>query len=302
MRKPHCLVVAAALIAAGPANAEVVGITKSAQQTVTGNVSGVPRVVVTASEIYENERLRANASGNAQIELRDGTKIVVGPNADVVVDDFVFAKNNKAAELTIRATKGAFRFITGSSDHSAYKIVTPYASIGVRGTAFDVTLANGGANIALLQGQITVCDRKGACKRVDRSCTYTFVGNNGVADPKAMISPSRATRQGDLFPILAKQGDLRSEFRKFALSCETAQLDLRELAPPEQQITVSPETVGSIDNPPDVQNDGVPNNPGNDKEVGNAGNNPNGQAGFSGENGRSGNNGNGNGNGNGNNG
>lgn len=291
MRKPHCLTLAA-LLAASPAYSDVVGITKSAEQTVTGNVAGASRVLVTASEIYENERLRANASGNAQIELRDGTKIVVGPNADVVVDDFVVAKSGKVAEMTIRATKGAFRFITGASDHSAYKIVTPYASIGVRGTAFDVTLANGGANIALLQGQITVCGRAGACRRIDRSCTYTFVGNSGVADPKAMVSPVQATKQRDLFPILAKQGNLRSEFRRFALSCGTAQLDLRDRTPLSPQFSISPAITGSIGNPPandpPAQNAGVPNNPGNDKEVGNAGNNPNGNKGFSGEQGRSG--------------
>ena len=277
-----------------PAMAEVVGVTKFADQTVTGNISGASRVVVTAAEIYENERLQANATGNAQIELRDGTKIVVGPNADVVVDNFVFSKDsNKVSELTIRATKGAFRFITGASDHSAYKIVTPYASIGVRGTALDVTLANGGANIALLQGQITVCDRGGKCQRVDRSCTYTFVGGRGIEKPAAMVSPFQATKNRNLFPLLTNQRGLRSEFQRFALSCGYAQLDIRDRSIAVPQI--SPQVVGSIANPPggnppggNPPGAGVPNNPGNGKEVGNAGNNPNGQNGFNGEHGRSG--------------
>ncbi len=301
MRIRYCVAVSVIAFAT-PALAEVVGVTKSADQIVTGSVSGASRVVVTTAEIYENERLQANATGNAQIELRDGTKIVVGPNADVVVDNFVFNKDsNKVSELTIRATKGAFRFITGASDHSAYKIVTPYASIGVRGTAFDVTLANGGANIALLQGQITVCDRGGKCQRVDRSCTYTFVGGSGIEKPAAMVSAFQATRNRNLFPLLANQRGLRSEFQKFALSCGTAQLDIRDRSITNPQINVAPEVVGAIGNPPGGNPpgvdppgvdppaaEGVPNNPGNDKEVGNAGNNPNGNNGFGGEHGRSG--------------
>jgi hypothetical protein len=36
----------------------------------------------------------------------------------------------------MQATRGAFRFITGTQDYSAYQLNTPYGSLGVRGTEF----------------------------------------------------------------------------------------------------------------------------------------------------------------------
>jgi hypothetical protein len=251
MRNMRVLAVLFGLFA-GPAAADVVGITVAADATVTGSVSGKSQIIRASSQIHENERLSANASGNAQIKLNDGTKIVVGPGADVTVDDFVVRKDaNQVSAITVRATKGAFRFITGSSDHTAYKIVTPYASIGVRGTAFDVTIANGGTNIALLQGQITVCGRGGKCQRVDRSCTYTFVGGSGGAKTAPMINPYQATQKRELFPLLASQGGLRSEFQRYALSCGTAQLDLRNPGLPGTNVGgVAVANAGPPGNPP----------------------------------------------------
>ena len=265
--------------AVSPVMAEVVGITKSADEIVTGSISGSTKVIRTATEILQNERLKANATGNAQIELRDGTKIVVGPGADVTVDDFVYKEgNDKLSALTVRATKGAFRFITGASDHSAYKIVTPYASIGVRGTAFDVNIRDGGAYVALLQGEVTVCDRAKRCRKIEDLCTYTFASAKGVSPTRAVRDRPRQRGTQEIFPLLVNQRGLRSEFRRQAGGCEFAALSIPEaipqLAPPQIEPPV-PEPVPEPEPEPNVAG-----NPGNNKGNGNAGEDPNGNGGF----------------------
>ena len=263
--------------AVSPAMAEVIGIAKSADDIVTGSISGGTKVIRTSTEILQNERLKANATGNAQIELLDGTKIVVGPGADVTVDDFVYKKtSNEVSALTIRATKGAFRFITGASDHSAYKIVTPYASIGVRGTAFDVNIRDGGAYVALLQGEVTVCDRANRCRKIDDPCTYTFASANGVSPTRAVRARPRAARgTQEVFPLLANQRGLRSEFRRQAGGCEFAALDIRGGIAPQNF------SAPAIEAPaPQQEAPSGGGNPGNDKSAGNAGQNPDGSGNF----------------------
>jgi hypothetical protein len=37
-------------------------------------------------------------------------------------------------------TRGAFRFVTGTQDHRAYAVNTPYGSLGVRGTVVEVVV------------------------------------------------------------------------------------------------------------------------------------------------------------------
>src|SRR3984957_6557224 len=53
-------------------------------------------------------------------------------------DRTVFNDEHSYREIAIRLATGAFRFVTGHSAKSAYKITTSLATIGVGGTILDV--------------------------------------------------------------------------------------------------------------------------------------------------------------------
>ncbi|TGV72847.1 hypothetical protein EN788_72790, partial [Mesorhizobium sp. M2D.F.Ca.ET.145.01.1.1] len=80
------------------------------------------------------ERISTSNSGLGQFVFLDGTKLAVGWGSSVVIDKYIFNDDNSVKKLTIRAAKGTFRWISGSSPSSAYQIVTPAGTIGVRGT------------------------------------------------------------------------------------------------------------------------------------------------------------------------
>ena len=90
-------------------------------------------VLMPANPIYSGDRITTDQIGNAQIKFRDDTRLVVGPNSTLVIDAFVFNKDDTARQVSINAIKGAFRFISGKSPKDAYKITTPTATIGIRG-------------------------------------------------------------------------------------------------------------------------------------------------------------------------
>jgi hypothetical protein len=96
-------------------------------------VTGAAGPMSTGDEVHRDERVRANASGVGQFQFDDGTKLAVGPNASVVIDKYVLGEGGKLKKLTVRATKGTFRFISGKSSPSAYTIVTPAGTMGIRG-------------------------------------------------------------------------------------------------------------------------------------------------------------------------
>jgi hypothetical protein len=109
--------------------AEKVGNAVKINVTITGD-SGV---MTTGDPVHRDERVRANASGVGQFQFDDGSKLAVGPNATVVIDKYVLGEGGKLKKLTVRATKGTFRFISGKSAPSAYTIVTPAGTMGIRG-------------------------------------------------------------------------------------------------------------------------------------------------------------------------
>ena len=139
-----------ALFAGNVLSAERVGSTIEAQSTVSGEGAVGKRVIARADPIYRDERLRSNLTGLGQFQLGDGTKLVLGRNASLVIDRYVIGGGSKAKTITLKLISGSARFVTGASDKRAYRILTPQGTIGVRGTAFDLTVRNGKTHLLLL--------------------------------------------------------------------------------------------------------------------------------------------------------
>lgn len=139
-----------AILAGGALAAERVGSTIAAESTVSGEGAVGKRVIATADPIYRDERLRANLTGMGQFQLGDGTKLVLGRNASLVIDRYVLGGGGKAKTVTLKLLSGSARFVTGASDKRAYRILIPQGTMGVRGTAFDLTVKNGKTYLLLL--------------------------------------------------------------------------------------------------------------------------------------------------------
>ena len=119
-------------------------------------------------KVHQNEVVETSRSASAEICLLDDTKLAVGPSARVVLDKFVFNASATPGAITVNLTKGAFRFISGKSPSQSYEIRTPTASMGVRGTVFDVFVAENGETAVLLHdGAVDVCAEPSRCRRHD---------------------------------------------------------------------------------------------------------------------------------------
>lgn len=230
---PVFIILLLSIVGSTASLADKVGTTVDASKTVKATGGSNSRILASKTSIFRNDRLRANSSGNAQIRLIDGTKIVVGPNADVKIDDFVIT-GQTVTKLTVSATRGAFRFISGRSKSSAYSIRTPNGTIGVRGTAFDVTITPQGTNVALLRGTIEACDRSGRCQIVRNRCDYVLIGRRGVKKDR-LNSDSLRNRSKSLFPLLVNESNLNKQFRQSGSGCTVKNARLAPDRAPEQQ-------------------------------------------------------------------
>ena len=89
------------------------------------------------SEVYANETVRTGNLGRADLVLLDNTNFSVGPASEVRLDKFVYDPTGSSGKVVVQATRGAFRFVTGSQDHRAYQVGTPWGTLGVRGTVVE---------------------------------------------------------------------------------------------------------------------------------------------------------------------
>jgi hypothetical protein len=218
-----------ALVAAGPVAAlEASGQTVAVIRDTSASGPGGDRALVVKGPVYSGDVIKTNRRGTAQILFADNTRMVVGPNSQVAVDDFVFAGSSRASSFAIDAVRGSFRFITGVSAKNVYSIETPTATIGVRGTAFDGHVdGDGTTTIAMWHGTVRLCDKAGPrphCTDVSGTCSMVQLGPdeqfNRVNDVYR-----RTDILDRLVPFAFRQARLVNGFRVSSRGCEIRNLD-----------------------------------------------------------------------------
>jgi hypothetical protein len=150
----------------GPSEPEV-GTTVLIKKRVTGTLGSQERILQTGFRVYRNELLQTGANAQAELMLDDNTKLALGSNAELKLDEFVVVSSNDVKTVTLRFIKGTFRFLTGKHNaNDSYKLETPSATIGVRGTVFDLCVTPSGDTFVLLhQGEVEICSRNQTCHR-----------------------------------------------------------------------------------------------------------------------------------------
>ncbi len=115
----------------------MIGAATSTKPNAEGIVGTNTQTLMPGSEVYENETVRTGSRGVADLVFVDRTNLSVGPASEVHLDKFVYDPVGSNGAVVFNATRGAFRFITGSQDHRIYRVGTPYGTLGVRGTTVE---------------------------------------------------------------------------------------------------------------------------------------------------------------------
>ena len=133
---------------------------------------GLPRRLVLGQDVVFNERITTEAQGQTQILFVDESTLSVGPNANMVIDEFVYDPNAGAGKLAASLTRGVFRFVGGklSKQDNTVAMRTPTATIGIRGGVMLVDQAPGGQlRVIFVYGKgVTVTGLNGAAQTITR--------------------------------------------------------------------------------------------------------------------------------------
>lgn len=116
-----------------------------------------PEAVKSGMDMLLGDRVNSAAASRMQVLLLDETVFTIGPDSDLVIDEFVYDPSSQAGRLTANFTKGVLRYVSGkvaATNPTAVTIRSRDATIGVRGTALfimdDPESADGAQFIGLL--------------------------------------------------------------------------------------------------------------------------------------------------------
>ena len=248
-------------IATSASASETVGSAKRIVNVVTGNGSGVERGLNAQDPIFRDERITADGGSSGELILTDGSKIVVGENSSITLDNFAIGEKGFKSG-TISVAKGAFRFISGSSPKGAIKFKTPLATVGVRGTTLDIYVDDGGlTRVVVLSGRVTTCSLSGTCITMNRSCDIVQVASpNQISNLPFLRSQERDRGQETReYGLTEQQNRLSFAFRAPTGGCSArAAFETRSVNPngdPDRPTNIEQETPPPPPPPPPPPDD-----------------------------------------------
>ena len=92
--------------------------------------------------IYVNDEILTSGRSFAVLQFTDGAKVTVRPDSTLIIEQYLYAGTDDDA-ATLNLVSGGLRVITGAmakTNPENYKVKTPVALMGVRGTEFSILL------------------------------------------------------------------------------------------------------------------------------------------------------------------
>ncbi len=184
-----------------------IGVAAGVKNEVTGAISGRTARLNAGDGVFQDQVVNTAAESTAQLLFQDETALTVGPNSSIVLDKFVYNPSTKTGEIVMNATRGAFRFVSGSAKSSSYKINTPVATIGVRGTIFDLFInAAGDLLLILVEGGVVATTNGGETVSLTTPGQYIIIKADGsVEGPSTWAGQLWDVALGVPFPLFGKR-------------------------------------------------------------------------------------------------
>ena len=115
--------------------------------------SGEKSVLEKGSSVEFKDNVRTG-DGDVGIKFVDETNVAVSPHSSLVIDEFIYDPNSRSgSKLVMNVALGTVRYASGNIaklNRQNVDIRTPTARIGVRGTAFSMTVDEIGKSLVIL--------------------------------------------------------------------------------------------------------------------------------------------------------
>jgi hypothetical protein len=149
-------------------------VTQLSGPLVAKKADGSVRALSINSAVEEGDVLITEKRTYAKLKMRDDSEITLRPNTHFKIEQFAFDKNRPGEDRSFyNLTKGGMRTITGligkRGNADSYRLTTPTAVAGVRGTGYGATFCQqdcgslpDGLYVEVFEGVIVVYNKVGS--------------------------------------------------------------------------------------------------------------------------------------------
>jgi hypothetical protein len=133
---------------------------------------GQSRILSVKSEVAEGDVIATADNSYARVKFSDGTDAVLRPATQVKIDSFKFQEQRPQQDnVVLSLLKGGMRAVTGllgRRSPASFRVGTPSATIGIRGTTFHAEVVGPGDKLApglyvqVLDGAISLSNKGGS--------------------------------------------------------------------------------------------------------------------------------------------
>lgn len=185
------------------AGGEEIGRAERVMKVVMAQQGTQVRTIHINDPVFQDEVIRTNPDAEAELVFLDDSRLHVGPKSRVTLDNFVYNANSNGGNFVVNISVGSMRFISGKIPKKAFALKTPTATIGIRGTDFDVTVADDGTtNLYVRSGAVHFSNLAGEAVEVGpgEAATIAPTQSNGRQAPPSRpqnIGPRSGSRRAD---------------------------------------------------------------------------------------------------------
>jgi hypothetical protein len=144
-------------VAYGAASTTPVGDVEVVQETAFGTPPAAGRAAKHRGDgVVFQELLETLQQSGMLVKFNDGSKLTLGANSQVTVDNFVYAPGDANSKALISIPTGALRYVTGAMPKGQTTIDTPTATMVLRGTNVKVLTDGGNTLLVVDEGSVSV--------------------------------------------------------------------------------------------------------------------------------------------------
>ena len=186
-------------VSAGISAAELAGIVERMQGSAQIISLGGQKSLQVKSEVLQGDQITTASDAEILLRMTDGTVLAIRPNTNLIVSEYHFDnKDSSRDNFLMKLVKGGLRTVTGAigkKNPQKVRFNTPTATIGIRGTDFEVAVLDQNKNNA----------EAGTYNKVFQGATY-LENNQGnrveVGANQAAFSPVNLLQTAQQFGLL----------------------------------------------------------------------------------------------------
>lgn len=152
--------------------------------------AGAVQALAKGTALQVGDALQTGGNGHVQLRMDDEGFISIKPNSRFIIDDYVYDPGHpEQNKVHFTLLSGQARSVTGKAGEvhkQGFRLNTPIAAIGIRGTDFVTTTDNGVTRVSVNRGAIVMSPFSEGCRQEALGACQTANARSLTASMKNM--------------------------------------------------------------------------------------------------------------------